>query len=77
MMERETALSIFGSLLRIWTGTQFQTVDRAAAARPLDFQMKGANPHNFFLGGGFGSSGYSQSDFVVEPFHVAKAAGVQ
>src|SRR2546425_1389780 len=60
----------------IWTGTQFQTVDRAAAAKAADLPNEKVQIHTTFLGGGFGRRATPQSDFVVEAVHVAKAAGV-
>jgi isoquinoline 1-oxidoreductase subunit beta len=59
----------------IWTGTQFQTVDRAAAAKAAGLPNEKVQIHTTFLGGGFGRRATPQSDFVVEAVHVAKAAG--
>src|SRR5437660_7740619 len=58
----------------IWTGTQFQTVDRAAAAKAASLPNEKVQIHTTFLGGGFGRRATPQSDFVVEAVHVAKAA---
>jgi isoquinoline 1-oxidoreductase subunit beta len=60
----------------IWTGTQFQTVDRAAAAKAAGLPDEKVQIHTTFLGGGFGRRATPQSDFVVEAVHVAKAARV-
>ncbi len=60
----------------IWTGTQFQTVDRAAAAKAAGLPNEKVQIHTTFLGGGFGRRATPQSDFVVEAVHVAKVAGV-
>jgi isoquinoline 1-oxidoreductase beta subunit len=57
----------------IWTGTQFQTVDRNAAAQVLGFMPEKVMIHTTFLGGGFGRRANPRSDFVVEAAHVAKA----
>jgi len=57
----------------IWTGTQFQTVDRDAAARVAGLKPGQVSIHTTFLGGGFGRRANPQSDFVVEAVHVAKA----
>lgn len=59
----------------IRTGSQFQTVDRAAAAR-----VAGLNPEQIvfettFLGGGFGRRATPASDFVVGTVQAAKALG--
>lgn len=59
----------------IWTGTQFQTVDRAAAAKVAGLPNEKVQIHTTFLGGGFGRRATPQSDFVVEAVHVAKTAG--
>jgi len=59
----------------IWTGSQFQTVDRANAAKVAELPAEKVQLHTTFLGGGFGRRANPQSDFVVEAVHVAKAAG--
>jgi isoquinoline 1-oxidoreductase beta subunit len=59
----------------VWTGSQFQTVDRANAARIAGLPTEKVQLHTTFLGGGFGRRANPQSDFVVEATHVAKAAG--
>jgi isoquinoline 1-oxidoreductase beta subunit len=56
----------------IWTGTQFQSVDRDEAARIAGFRPEQVRIHNLFLGGGFGRRANPQSDFVSEAVHVAK-----
>jgi len=60
----------------IWTGTQFQTVDQAAAAKVAGLDPKQVTVHTAFLGGGFGRRANPASDFVAEAVHVAKAAQV-
>jgi len=59
----------------VWTGSQFQTVDRANAAEVAGLPNEKVQLHTTFLGGGFGRRANPQSDFVVEAVHVAKAAG--
>jgi isoquinoline 1-oxidoreductase beta subunit len=59
----------------VWTGSQFQTVDRANAAKVAGLPSEKVQLHTTFLGGGFGRRANPQSDFVVEAVHVAKAAG--
>ena len=59
----------------IYTGTQFQTVDQAAAAAILDLKPEQVRIHTTFLGGGFGRRANPTSDFVTEAVHVAKASG--
>jgi isoquinoline 1-oxidoreductase subunit beta len=58
----------------IWTGTQFQTVDRANAAKVAGLPPEKVQIHTMLLGGGFGRRANPASDFVVEAMHVAKAA---
>jgi len=60
----------------IWTGTQFQTMDQASAARITGLAPESVFIHTQFLGGGFGRRATPSSDFVSEAVHVAKAAGV-
>ncbi len=59
----------------IWTGTQFQTVDRAAAAEVAGLKPEQVEIHTTLLGGGFGRRACPASDFVREAVYVAKAAG--
>ena len=59
----------------VWTGSQFQTVDRANAAKVAGLPDAKVQLHTTFLGGGFGRRANPQSDFVVEAVHVAKAIG--
>ncbi len=59
----------------IWVGTQFQSVDRDAAARVAGLDPERVNIHTTFLGGGFGRRANPQSDFVAEAVQVAKAVG--
>ena len=58
----------------IWTGTQFQTVDRAQVAGVLGMKPEQVVLHTTFLGGGFGRRATPSSDWIVEAAHVAKAA---
>ena len=59
--------------LEIWTGTQFQSVDRDAAARVAGLKPEEVKIHTTFLGGGFGRRANPDSDFVVEAVQVAMA----
>jgi len=58
----------------IWTGTQFETVDGANAAKVAGLPPEKVQIHTTLLGGGFGRRANPASDFVVEAVHVAKAA---
>jgi len=67
---------IEGGRCEIWTGTQFQTNDQAAAAGIAGVPPERVTVHTPFLGGGFGRRANPRADFVSEAVHVAKAAGV-
>ncbi len=58
----------------IWTGTQFETVDRANAAKTAGLPPEKVKINTTLLGGGFGRRANPASDFVVEAVHVAKIA---
>jgi len=60
----------------LWTGTQFQTGDQAAAARIAGLKPEQVKVNTTFLGGAFGRRAVPSSDFVSEAVHVAKAAGM-
>ena len=60
----------------IWCGTQFPTLDQAAAARITGLPPEKIRIHTPFLGGAFGRRATPQSDVVAEAVEVAKAAGV-
>ena len=70
------AVDLRADSCEVWTGSQFQTVDRANAAKVAGLPNEKVQLHTTFLGGGFGRRANPQSDFVVEAVHVAKAAGV-
>jgi isoquinoline 1-oxidoreductase subunit beta len=59
----------------IWTGTQFQTGDRMAAAQIAGLKPEQVKLNTTLLGGGFGRRANPAADFVGEAVHVAKAAG--
>src|SRR6202166_1642238 len=50
----------------IWTGTQFETVDRANAAQVVGLPPEKVQIHTTLLGGGFGRRANPASDFVVD-----------
>jgi isoquinoline 1-oxidoreductase beta subunit len=58
----------------LWTGTQFETGDRASAARVAGLPPEKVKLNTTLLGGGFGRRANVASDFVVEAVHVAKVA---
>jgi isoquinoline 1-oxidoreductase beta subunit len=57
----------------VWTGTQFQTVDRMAAAQAAGLKPEQVNVHTTLLGGGFGRRAVFDSRFVREAVHISKA----
>jgi len=57
---------------QIRTGSQFQTVDRNAAARVVGLKPEQVTLETTFLGGGFGRRACTGSDFVVEAAQIAK-----
>jgi isoquinoline 1-oxidoreductase beta subunit len=64
-----------GDHCEVWTGTQFQTGDRAAAAKVAGLKPEQVEVHTTLLGGGFGRRANPASDFVSEAVYVGKAAG--
>ena len=58
----------------LWTGTQFETIDRANAAQVAGLSPDKVQIHTTLLGGGFGRRANPASDFIVEAVHVAKVA---
>jgi isoquinoline 1-oxidoreductase beta subunit len=58
----------------LWTGTQFETVDRANAAKVAGLPPEKVKVNTTLLGGGFGRRANPASDFVVEAVYVAKIA---
>jgi isoquinoline 1-oxidoreductase subunit beta len=70
------AVKISGDGCDIWTGTQMQTTDQAAAAKILGLKPEQVKIHTQFLGGGFGRRANPRADFVSEAVEVAKAAGL-
>jgi isoquinoline 1-oxidoreductase beta subunit len=69
-------VKIDGDRADVWTGTQFQTGDQAAAAKVLGLSPDHVTIHTTFLGGGFGRRANPACDFVTEAAEVAKAANV-
>lgn len=70
------AVKISDQGCEIWTGTQMQTTDQAAAAKILGLKPEQVKIHTQFLGGGFGRRANPRADFVSEAVEVAKAAGM-
>lgn len=57
----------------VWTGTQFQTADRMAAAQETGLPPEKVTLHTMLLGGGFGRRAVADSHFVREAVQVSKA----
>ena len=57
----------------VWTGTQLQTVDRAAAAQAAGLKPEQVKVHTMLLGGGFGRRAVVDSHFVREAVETSKA----
>jgi isoquinoline 1-oxidoreductase subunit beta len=57
----------------VWVGTQFQTVDRAAAAEEAGLKPEQVMLHTTLLGGGFGRRAVPDSHFVREAVQVSRA----
>lgn len=68
------AVRITPGKCEIWTGTQTQTADQAAAAAILGLKPEQVELNTVFLGGSFGRRNTLHSDFVREGVEVAKAA---
>jgi isoquinoline 1-oxidoreductase beta subunit len=75
MMEPlNTVVDLHEDRCEVWTGTQFQTGDRAAAAKVAGLRPEQVTLHTTLLGGGFGRRANPACDFVTEATEVAKAA---
>jgi isoquinoline 1-oxidoreductase beta subunit len=57
----------------VWTGTQFQTVDRNAAAEAAGLKPEQVRVHTMLLGGGFGRRAVADSHFVREAVQISRA----
>ena len=57
----------------VWTGTQFQTGDRDAAAKDAGLKPEQVRLHTMFCGGGFGRRAVIDSHFVREAVQISKA----
>ncbi len=58
----------------LWTGTQFQTIDRMQAAKTVGLPPEKVKINTTLLGGGFGRRANPASDFIIEAVNVAKVA---
>jgi len=60
--------------MEIWAGTQFQTIDHAAAAAVAGLPGEKVKLHTTFLGGGFGRRANPTADYIVEAVRIAREA---
>jgi isoquinoline 1-oxidoreductase beta subunit len=75
MMEPlNTVVDLRDDHCEIWTGTQFETMDRMAAAKVAGLKPEQVKLNTTLLGGGFGRRANPQCDFVSEAVEVAKVA---
>jgi isoquinoline 1-oxidoreductase beta subunit len=58
----------------IWAGSQFQTIDHAAAVRATGLPPEKVRLHTTFAGGGFGRRANPTSDYIVEALEIARHA---
>jgi isoquinoline 1-oxidoreductase beta subunit len=65
-----------GDAAEIWCGSQFQTVDQAAAARTLGLEPAKVKLNTLPAGGGFGRRANPASDYVIEACEIARGAKV-
>jgi isoquinoline 1-oxidoreductase beta subunit len=56
----------------VWTGTQFQTYDRDAAAQAAGLKPEQVKIHTMLLGGGFGRRAVPDTHFVREAVQISK-----
>lgn len=59
----------------LYTGSQFQTIDRNNAAAAAGLPPEKVKLHNSYLGGGFGRRAVIDSHHIVEAVQIAKAVG--
>jgi isoquinoline 1-oxidoreductase beta subunit len=57
----------------VWTGSQFQTADRAVAAQVAGLPPEKVQLHTMFLGGGFGRRAVPDCHMVHEAVEISKA----
>ena len=75
MMEPlNTVVDLRSDSCEVWTGTQFETMDRLAAAKVAGLKPEQVKLNTTLLGGGFGRRANPACDFVTEAVEVAKVA---
>jgi isoquinoline 1-oxidoreductase beta subunit len=74
MMEPLNAVAdVRADSAEIWVGTQYQTVDRAVAARVAGLPPEKVKLHTTVMGGGFGRRAVFDGHFVREAVEISKA----
>ena len=69
-------VEVRGDSAEIWVGSQFQTVDHAAAAKTLGLAPEKVKLNTMLAGGGFGRRANPASDYIVEACELARDAKV-
>lgn len=64
---------VTGDACEIWTGTQYQKLDREAAAGACALPLEKVKVHTMHCGGGFGRRWARDSHFVLEAVQLSKA----
>ncbi|WP_019448666.1 xanthine dehydrogenase family protein molybdopterin-binding subunit [Cupriavidus sp. BIS7] len=59
--------------LKVWVGSQFQTIDQAAMARTLGLTPDKVTLNTMMAGGGFGRRAVPTSDYLVESANVMRS----
>ncbi|HJV42627.1 xanthine dehydrogenase family protein molybdopterin-binding subunit [Caulobacter sp.] len=67
--------SVDGNKVKLWTGSQGQTLDQLNAAKIVGCLPGSVEIETLFAGGSFGRRANFQSDFVAESVHIAKTIG--
>ena len=69
-------VSVKADSCEIWVGSQFQTVDQAAAAKVSGLKIEQVKLNTMIAGGGFGRRANPASDYIVEAVEIAREAKV-
>ena len=59
--------------VKVWVGSQFQTIDQGAIARTLQLSPEKVTLNTMMAGGGFGRRAVPTSDYLVESANVLRA----
>ena len=75
MEPMDCVVELSEDLCEIWTGSQIQTLDQAAAASITGLAPDQVRINTMFAGGSFGRRAVPDSDYVAEAVMIAKAIG--